>query len=112
MTETLPGPGIKPLVSLRAHPRAALGVALAVLALGLPVAWLKGAPKYHTEATVQVAPRYMKNLRDDQEVVFESNSQYRQFVEQQVETVRRYDILQRAPFRYVIKRVVDRNQRQ
>ncbi|MCP3018487.1 GumC family protein [Cupriavidus basilensis] len=95
-TETLPGPGLKPLVSLRAHRRLALAIALLVLAAGAPLAWLKGASRYQSEATVQVAPRFMKNLREDQELVLESNAQYRQFVEQQVHSVVRYDVLQRA----------------
>ncbi|WP_176049697.1 cellulose synthase operon protein YhjQ/BcsQ [Burkholderia sp. BCC1644] len=96
MSDTLPGPGIKPLVSLRAHPRIAACVVIAVVLLGMPLAWVKGTARYHAEATVQVAPRFMKNLSEDQELVFESNSQYRQFVQQQVQTVRRYDIVQRA----------------
>lgn len=96
VSEPLPGPGIKPLASLRAHPRVALATALLVLLVAAPLAWKKGAPQYHSEATVQVAPRYMKNLSDDQELVLESNAQYRQFVDQQVQAIRRYDVLEQA----------------
>ncbi|MDB0542239.1 hypothetical protein LBW62_13485 [Ralstonia solanacearum] len=96
MDEILPGPGLKPLVSLRAHRRLACATVACVLALGAPLAWLKGAPRYQSEATVLVAPRYMKNLHEDQELVFESNSQYRQFVEQQVHSIVRFDVLHRA----------------
>jgi len=47
-------------------------------------------------ATVQVAPRYMKNVKDDNELDFQSNSQYRQFVEHQARSVGRHDILSAA----------------
>lgn len=93
---SLPGRGIKPLVSLRAHPRLAGTVAAVVLVLGAPVAWMKGAPQYATEAVIQVAPRYMKNLSEDQELEFQSNTQYRQYVQQQIRSIPRYDIVRDA----------------
>lgn len=95
-TADLPGRGIKPLTSLLAHPRLALAAGLLVLAVGLPVAWEKGQPSWQTEASIQVAPRYMRNLREDQELEFQSNSQYRQFVEHQRRSVGRYDVLRDA----------------
>lgn len=96
MEESLPGPGIKPLVSLRSHKRLALGCGILVFLLGAPIAWIKGTPKFQAEATVQVSPRYMKNLRDDQELVMESNTQYRQFVQHQIHSIVRFDVLQAA----------------
>ncbi len=92
----LPGTGIKPLVSLRAHPRIALAVFLLVVLAGLPFVLVKGKPQYASTATVQVAARYMKNLKDDGELDFQSNTQYRQFVEHQAKSVLRYDILREA----------------
>lgn len=87
------GIGIKPLVSLRQHPKLAVISFVVVLMVSLPIVWKKGAPSYSTEAVVQVAPRYMKTLKDDNELDFQSNSQYRQFVQQQMSTILRYDIL-------------------
>lgn len=95
-TASLAGRGIKPLVSLLAHPRLALAVFFVVLLLGVPVVFLKGKPVYSASATVQVAPRYMKNLRDDGELDFPSNTQYRAFLEQQAKSVLRYDIVEDA----------------
>lgn len=92
----LPGRGLKPLASLLAHPRLALIAALLVLAVGLPLAWQKGAPRYQAEALIQVAPRYMRNLKEDQELDFQSTTQYRQFVEHQRKSVSRYDVLRDA----------------
>ncbi len=92
----LPGRGIKPLVSLRAHPRLALIVFALIFLAGIPVAFIKGKPQYATTATVQVAPSYMKNLRDDGELSFPSNTQYREFLEQQAKSILRYDIVQDA----------------
>ncbi|QLG87798.1 hypothetical protein HQ393_05740 [Chitinibacter bivalviorum] len=87
------GIGIKPLVSLRQHPKLAVISCLLVLIASLPLVWIKGKPNYSSEAVVQVAPRYMKTLKDDNELDFQSNSQYRQFVQQQMSTLLRYDIL-------------------
>ncbi len=92
----LPGRGIKPLASLLAHPLLALTAAVLVIAVGVPMAWKKGEPRYQTEATLQVSPRYMRNLREDQELDFQSNTQYRQFVEHQRRSVDRYDVLRDA----------------
>lgn len=92
----LKGIGIKPLVSLRKHPRAALAALVAVVVVGTPLAWVKGTPKYMANATVQVAPRYMKTLKEDDELAFQSNSQYREFVVNQARSVNRYDILEQA----------------
>lgn len=89
----LPGRGIKPWDSLMAHRRLALIVFTIVLLLGLPIAWVKGRPQYQAEASVQIAPRYMRNLREDQELDFQSNSQYRQFVEHQRQNISRHDVL-------------------
>lgn len=92
----MPGRGVKPLVSLRAHPQLAIASFSIVLISGIPFAWLKGAPRYEAEATIQVSPRYMRTLSDDQELEFQSNSQYRQFVEHQRQSLLRRDILQEA----------------
>ena len=71
-------------------------VAVSVALIGLPVAWFKGQSVYLAEATVYVSPRFVKNLSDDQELKFQSNSQYRQYVQQQVRTINRFDILVNA----------------
>ena len=92
----LPGRGIKPLVSLRAHSRIALLVFFLTVLAGIPVVFNKGQVFYSTTALVQVAPRYMKNLRDDGELDFPSNTQYREFLEQQTKSVARYDIVRDA----------------
>ncbi len=83
----------KPLVSLRRHRRLAVLVFGAVFLLGLPVAWVKGKVAYYTEGAVYVSPRFVSNLHEDQELSFQSNTQYRQFVQQQVATVTRFEIL-------------------
>jgi uncharacterized protein involved in exopolysaccharide biosynthesis len=90
---TTRGLGIKPLASLLAHRRLALIVLVLTFLVAAPVAWIKGEPRYVATATVQVAPRYMKNVKDDNELDFQSNSQYRQFVEHQARSVGRFDIL-------------------
>jgi succinoglycan biosynthesis transport protein ExoP len=92
----LPGRGIKPLVSLRAHPRLALWVFIAVFLVGLPFVFIKGTKLYWTSATVHVAPRYMKTLRDDDEVSIQSNTQYREYVENLRNSMTRYDIIEAA----------------
>ncbi len=92
----LPGRGIQLLDSLRNHARLAIISFIVIFLAGLPLVFLKGVPKYQATATIQVAPRYMKNLKEDNELDFQSNQQYRQFVEQQTRTINRYDILKDA----------------
>ena len=93
---SLPGRGIKPLVSLMAHRRLALLVFALVVLAGFPISFLKGKPQYSATAMIQVAPRYMKNLRDEGELDLPSNTQYREFLEQQVQSVTRFDIVRDA----------------
>jgi succinoglycan biosynthesis transport protein ExoP len=92
----LPGRGIKPVASLLAHRWLAGLAALLVLIVGVPVALKKGEPRYLSEAAIQVAPRYMRNLKEDQELDFQSNTQYRQFVEHQRKSIVRHDVLRDA----------------
>jgi succinoglycan biosynthesis transport protein ExoP len=95
-TANLPGVGIKPLLSLKRHYRVSLVLFCLIPVLGLPVVWIKGKSVYSAEALFLVAPRYMKNLQSDPEVELQSNSQYREFVNQLQNTVTRYDVLERA----------------
>ena len=95
-TSQLPGRGIKPWLSLRKHYRVSLMISLLVILVGLPVAWIKGQSVYSTESVFQVSPNYMKTLSSDKEVEFQSNSQYREFVNHLSNTVRRYDVIERA----------------
>ena len=95
-TTTLPGIGIKPLLSLRRHWRAAVVTVVIVLLAGIPFAWIKGRSFYVAEAVFQVAPSYMKNLEADKELELQSNSQYREYVNHLSSTVTRYDVLKRA----------------
>jgi uncharacterized protein involved in exopolysaccharide biosynthesis/Mrp family chromosome partitioning ATPase len=92
----LAGRGIKPWSSLLAHRGLALAAFVVTLLAGLPIAWVKGKAHYQAEAAIQIAPRYMRNLREDQELDFQSNSQYRQFVEHQRQSISRHDVLRDA----------------
>jgi len=95
-TSQLPGRGIKPLLSLRQHYRISAVIWLLVLLAGLPVVWIKGQSYYAAESVFQVSPNFMKTLSTDKELEFQSNSQYREFVNQVSSSVKRYDVLQRA----------------
>ena len=88
--------GIKPILSLKRHYRVSIALFFLILIVGLPAVWIKGKSTYSAEATFHVAPRYMKNLESDSEVELQSNSQYREFVNQLQNTVVRYDVLERA----------------
>ena len=77
--QSLPGIGIKPLLSFQRHARAGLMAGLLVLMLGLPLVWIFGQSSYTAEAVFQVSPNYMKTLQSDKEVEFQSNSQYRYY---------------------------------
>jgi Mrp family chromosome partitioning ATPase/capsular polysaccharide biosynthesis protein len=87
---------LHPIESLRQHARLAFSIALAVIVLGLPAAWWKGRPTFRTEGVLFVSPRFLRNLDTDPEHEIQSNSQYREFVQQQVRTINRYDIVANA----------------
>ena len=92
--QKLPTRGINPLRSLAAHyVLAAIIAGFIICVVGPPIVYLKGKHYYQTAASVYVSPRFAKNLEQDQELVLESNAQYREFVQQQVKTINRFDIV-------------------
>ena len=92
----VPGRKIDPRRSVRAHAPLALVTLVVVLLAGFPIAWKKGKRTYAAQAVVYVSPRFLKNLDDDKEFELQSNSQYREFVQQNVRTVDRYDIMEES----------------
>lgn len=95
-TQSLPGIGIKPLLSLQRHWRLGIVVGILVVLLGIPVVFIKGKSLYRAEGIFQVSPTYMKNLLADKELELQSNSQYREYVNHLSQTVIRYDVLDKA----------------
>lgn len=87
---------INPLVSIWKHIIISLLVMILIALAGIPVAFKLANEQYSAQAVVMVAPRFVKNLKDDQEFEIQSNSQYREFVQQQVKTINRYDIVENA----------------
>lgn len=83
---------IDPMASWRKH-GAKLPLTLAVVfAVGFPLFWLKGNPRYYAETAVRVAPTYVKNLQDEADIQLASTTQYLLFVQQQVTTIRSFDV--------------------
>jgi len=89
----VPGVLLNPAYSLSAHKWLALGAFSAMVAVGLPLSWWLGTPVYSSEAAVYVSPRFLRNLQEDKEQDLQSNSQYREYVQQNVRTINRYDIV-------------------
>src|SRR5271165_336770 len=87
------GGSIHPLVSLRKHRRLALMLAVFIVVVGLPVAWILGTPKYTATAVIYVSPRFLSNLTDSSTQKFDSIGQYQQYVQQNVKTINRFDIV-------------------
>jgi Mrp family chromosome partitioning ATPase/uncharacterized protein involved in exopolysaccharide biosynthesis len=83
-------------MSFKRHGRTGILVALLFVLFGLPAVWIKGKSYYVAEAVFQVWPNYQKNLSADKELEFQSNSQYREFVNHLSRSVLRYDVLQHA----------------
>ncbi|MGY6631122.1 MAG: GumC family protein [Wenzhouxiangella sp.] len=90
------GRSLQVLDSLHRHARLVVVLIPLIVLAGLPVVFIQGQPSYQSTATFQVSPRYMKTLRDDIELEFQSNTQFLQFIQQQARTVNRYDIVERA----------------
>src|ERR1700722_1096877 len=80
----VPGRKVDPRASFQAHRKLALWVGGVVVVMGLLVALIAGRPKYLAEAAVRVAPNFPKTLQEDVEPRFSSNSDYRDYVQQQV----------------------------
>ena len=91
----LPTRGIKPLASFLRHRKTAVAAALAVWVLGIPVI-LRSRPVFRSEAAVYVSSRFVRNLQGDSELELPSYTMYRDFVQQQVRTINRFDIVQGA----------------
>lgn len=87
------GRRITPWESIKAHKFLALAVMTVLLLVGSPVLWFMTKPVFYTEAAIRVSPRFVKKLNDEQEGEFQSNNQYREFVQQQINTINRYDIV-------------------
>lgn len=64
-----------------------------IVVLGLPVAWILGTPKYTATAVIYVSPRFLSNLTDSSTQKFDSIGQYQQYVQQNVKTINRFDIV-------------------
>lgn len=93
----LPTGAFMPLVSLRRHWRIGVVVAVIVALVGMGLAWKKkGKYTYGTTATIYVAPRFVNILQDSKDLDLPSYQQFRQFIEHQAQTVRRFDIAQEA----------------
>ncbi len=90
------GLSIHALASLRSHWLMALAVFVLITAIGLPAAWFLGTPKFSATAVIFVSPKFLANLEDDKEFDLQSNSQYRDYVQQNVRTINRFDILKDA----------------
>jgi polysaccharide biosynthesis transport protein len=86
-----PGRKIAPLASFRRHSRAAIVVAVSLMALGTVVAIAKGKPTYQAQAAIRISPVFSKTLQEDVELRFNSNSDYREFVQQQVVDIDSYE---------------------
>lgn len=90
------GRSIRPLTSVLRYWKFSFIAAFLVLMVGAPLAWKKGAVKWRAEGALYISPRFLRNLDGDEENQLQSNEQYREFVQQQVRTVTRYDIIQAA----------------
>lgn len=89
-----PGRGltIEPIASLRRHPLFAIAAFLLTVVPGILFVKSKIKPKFSAETLVYVSPTFMKNLSEDneQETQF---FQYNTFIQHQVKSVTRYDVI-------------------
>lgn len=83
---------IRPLASLRARLPVAAAVAVLGVGASLVVAVRAGHPVYMAQADIRVSPTFARVLKDDPELQFPSNTQYRQFVQQQVREFSRLEV--------------------
>src|SRR5262245_38721172 len=86
----LPGRRINVFASLKSHQLLALSVAAVTVLIGLLLAWALGRITFYTEAVISVSPPH-GSREDGRDLV--SNSQFGEYLEQQLRTVNRYDIV-------------------
>jgi succinoglycan biosynthesis transport protein ExoP len=79
--------------AIRKRPLLAAAPILLALLIGVPYALRSVSREYHAEAAIYVSPTYFKNFQDDREQLQIS---YATLVNQQILTIRRYDILSEA----------------
>lgn len=85
--------GIDVIAAVRKRPYLTLGIMLACLLAGAKYVLRRVPHQYHAEASVYVSPTYFKNLQQDREQLQIS---YSTLVNQQILTIRRFDILGEA----------------
>jgi Mrp family chromosome partitioning ATPase len=85
---------LEPGASLMRHKRLAFLLFLLISLSGLPIAYFKGKPVYSTQAVVYISPHFTRNPQGGEEFQLQSNPQYREYVRQNVRTIRRFDIVQ------------------
>ena len=88
--------GIDLPAALRKRPLLALAILILTLLAAAPYLLRKVPRTYHAEAAIYVSPTYFKNLQQDREQLQIS---YTTLVNQQILTLRRYDILHEALMR-------------
>lgn len=91
--ELASGGGLDILAAVRRRPFLTLLVFAVCLAAGAQYVLRHVPREYHAEASVYVSPTYFKNLQQDREQLQIS---YTTLVNQQILTIRRFDILQEA----------------
>ena len=79
--------------AIRKHPFLAAAPIILGLVLGVPYALRSAKSEYHAEASIYVTPTYQKNQQSDKEQL---QVTYSTLVNQQVLTIRRFDILSDA----------------
>ena len=79
--------------ALKRHWMKGLITLFVVVLLGTPIAWKKGKAVYRAEGVIYVSPHNLRNLDDDEEQQMQSNSQFREYMQQQAHTINRYDIV-------------------
>lgn len=91
-----PGIRIDVLASIKRHAFLALFTFFIVALIAVAVSYVKGAPKYSTTAVIFISPRFIANLEDNKEFDLQSNTQYREYVQQNVRSINRFDIIESA----------------
>jgi uncharacterized protein involved in exopolysaccharide biosynthesis len=85
---------LDPVGSIWRHRRIALAIMAFIAAAGSPIAWTKGKSIWSAQGVLYVSPRFQNNLETSEEQLLQSNQQYREFMQQQIRTVNRYDIIE------------------
>ncbi|MCK5876318.1 MAG: hypothetical protein KAG43_01685 [Candidatus Marithrix sp.] len=86
---------IKPMVAILKHKWLVLFIIITIISLGIPISSKFGTSSYEAQATILISPKFIPNLSSERGMDL-GRTQYKFYVKQQINMIKRRDVLQEA----------------